>query len=318
MGTSSGTADAVLLGHVASALASEREDALPRALAVLVDGAGLRSAVLRDPTGAPLAVAGDVVHAVPVDRGGRPPEPVVELPVAARSRHATLTVVGARAAQLPLLRAVAAVLALAHEPAGDLAGDPALPLALLTAADDDADDTADALHDGPVQELVFARLAADAAVRGGDVVVVREAVQGALQSLRRALWFLRPRAADGELAGALAELSSRLVEAGRPPLELDLDDDACDGLSGPAAALAYRLVQALAAPADGHPTTVTATRDGACAVLRVGSAGPVPHPDRWAARARAVGGSTSCPDGAVVLQLPLSLPLPAPSPTPLT
>lgn len=162
-------------------------------------------------------------------------------------------------------------------------------LALLAAADLDADALADAIHDGALQALVVARYAADAAVRGGDPVQARDAVQDALVALRRVVWLLRPRGAD-DLPAALAELSTRLDA----PLALDVDPAVAAALAPAARVVAYRFVQASAAGA------VSLVRDGAAAVLSVD--GEVADPAGWAARARAVGGRL---DGASRLRLPL-------------
>ena len=289
----------LVLDGVASSLASGGSAALRGVLDRLVDQLQVGSAVLRDATGDLLAVGGDVVRVVPASRT---PDPVVELPVVAGDlRLATLTVVGARAQQLPLLRAVCAVVGLSL--AGPAIGP--LPLALLSAADADADEAADALHDGPVQALVVARLVADAAVRGGDAVAARDSVQSALQSLRRHLWFLRPRGADGGLGPALVQLSDRLVEAGRPALLLDVDPAAASRLTPGAASVAYRLVQATAASADQAPSGVAVRRLGSAVELRLDPPGPLAFPERWTARARAVGGSlTTTSAGSVVLSVP--------------
>ena len=288
---------AAVLGAAATRLAADGA-ALPAVLDDAVCALGLRSAVLRAADGDVRAVAGEVVHAVPTTRAGAGPEAVVELPVPG---GASLTVVGARPSHLPVLRALAAVLGLALRTSPD-----ALPLALLAAAEDDADEVADALHDGPVQELVVARLAADAAVRGGDPVHARDAVLSALQSLRRALWLLRPRGAgEGGLAGALEALSARLPESGRPALALQLDPGACDDLPPAAAAVAYRFVSAAARAVD-VPLGVRVGRAGGAVVVRVDAA--VPSPERWSARARALGATLSCGPGAGT-----ELRLPAPS-----
>jgi hypothetical protein len=156
------------------------------------------------------------------------------------------------------------------------------PAALLVAADADADRLADALHDDALQALVAARYAADAAVRGGDPAVARDAVQEALVALRRAVWLLRPRG-EADLPGALAELAAHRVAAGGPPLDLDLDDDVAAALPGAARAAAYRFVQAVATG-----SVVRLTRSGSDAVLSVD--GPLPDPAAWSARAAALGG----------------------------
>ncbi|HVM26870.1 MAG TPA: hypothetical protein VM433_04265 [Mycobacteriales bacterium] len=292
-----------MLAAAASELAAGGPDAVHRALAAVVRALSLRSAALRDLTsgGALRAVAGEVVHAVPHSRGASAGEPVVELPVhAAGEPVAVLTVVGALPVHLPLLRAFGAVLALAlGRPAG-------LPRDLLAAADADADAAADALHDGPVQELVFARLAADAAVRGGDVGTARDAVQAALQSLRRTLWMLRPRgAADGGLGPALTQLADRLVESGRPRPSLQLDDEACRALPPEAASVAYRLVQALVRSED-VPVPVRVGRSADVVTVVVEAAPPTP-PERWAARAAALGATLdTSAAGRTTLSVPVA------------
>lgn len=264
---------------------------------------GLRSAVLRDRSGAVLAVAGEVVHAVPVDRADSRPAPVVQLAVPVRGGEAAaLTVVGAGPGHLPLLRALSAVLGLALAVVPD-----DLPLALLEVVDAESTAAADALHDGPVQQLVAARLVADAAVRGGDVVAVRDAVQTALLSLRRALWLLRPRAGDeAGLVPALEQLSARLVEAGRPALALDADPAAARALPPHAASVGYRLVQALAA-GEGEPaSSVRLRRDGDRVELRVEAPLPLGAAGRWVARAHAIGATLITDVGSAVLTVPTS------------
>ena len=316
-GTVAGADAATLLGRIAGRLAVGGDDAHAGCLVLVVSGLALRSAVLRTADGAVLAVAGDVVHAVPLSRVDPRSAAVVELPVqAAGAPLATLTLVGARPSQLPLLRAVAAVLALDLRPAPVSA----LPLALLDAADAAADIAADVLHDGPVQELVAARYTADAVVRGGgDVALVRDAVQSALLSLRRALWLLRPRGAGpGGLAGALPQLSARLQEAGRPGLLLDVDAAACARLSPQAASVCCHLVQAVAGQAADRPTAVR-VRAAADRVRLELDADDVP-PDRatWSARASALGADLVHPEAATG-RLVLSVPVPArPTPAPTT
>lgn len=290
-----------LLARLAGELATGAgvADVLPAA----VRAVGLRSAVLRDGTGTLLAVAGEVMHAVPAERADCRPAPVLELPVPLRGcPAATLTVVGAGPGDLPLLRALAALLGLA------LTGAPAgLPLELLEVIDAESTAAADTLHDGPVQQLVAARLVADAAVRGGDVVAVRDAVQAALLSLRRTLWFLRPRGGDGGgLIPALRQLSERLVEAGRPALRLDADEDAARALSPQAASLAYRLAQAVAA-GEGRPASTVRLRcDRDRVLMRVEAPLRPAAGGGWAARARAVGGSISTDAAGVLLTVPAS------------
>lgn len=315
-------ADAVLPGRLAELLADHGEAGLTDALDLLVAELGLRSAVLRDAdpaapsasraTGPLRAVAGEAVHAVPTMRvvpTADSASATVELPVRAAGRDAgVLSVVGARPSQLPVLRAAASVLGLAlSRPRGgslDAVAD------LVAAADAEADAAADLLHDGPVQALVVAHYAAEAAVRGGDPAVAREAVQAALIELRRSLWHLRPRHdTDGGLAGALAQLSGRLEEAGRPALGFVLDELLAAALPAAVVSTAYRLVQAVAVPAGADPVRVTLRREGGTVVLDVEGGAPLTDVERWTNKARALGGSLSTSPA----RLRLAVPLPAPT-----
>jgi signal transduction histidine kinase len=316
-------ADPVLPGRLAELLADHGEAGLGEALDLLVTELGLRSAVLRDlvPAGrdgaaatrgaGPLrAVSGEAVHAVPSMRvvpAAEPSGATVELSVRAGGRDAgVLTVVGARPSQLPVLRAAAAVLGLAlSRPARSASSDAAADL--VAAADAEADAAADLLHDGPVQALVVAHYAAEAAARGGDPALAREAVQAALVELRRSLWHLRPRGpADGGLPGALGALSARLEEAGRPPLGFVLDELLAAAMPGAVVSTAYRMVQAMALPEGADPVRVALRREGAAIVLDVEGGAPLPDPDRWANKARALGGSLVTSEGRTRLAVPLS------------
>ncbi|MDT7547516.1 MAG: hypothetical protein QOE99_3626 [Actinomycetota bacterium] len=322
-------ADPVLPGRLAELLADHGEAGLGEALDLLVTELGLRSAVLRDlvPAGrdgaatrgaGPLrAVSGEAVHAVPSMRVVPATEAsgaTVELSVRAGGRDAgVLTVVGARPSQLPVLRAAAAVLGLALS--RPVRSAPAQAAAdLVAAADAEADAAADLLHDGPVQALVVAHYAAEAAARGGDPVLAREAVQAALVELRRSLWHLRPRGpADGGLPGALGALSARLEEAGRPPLGFVLDELLAAALPGAVVSTAYRMVQAMALPDGADPVRVALRREGGAIVLDVEGGAPLPDPDRWANKARALGGSLMTSEGRTRLAVPLSTPSAPPS-----
>ena len=182
-----------------------------------------------------------------------------------------------------------------------------LSSAVLSLAEAQADAAADALHDGALQALVFARYAADAAVRGGDPAVARDAVQEALVTLRRAVWLLRPRGRQG-LLEALQQLAVQLVDSGAAPVALDVDDAVAAGLEtelGPAAATAaYRLVQRAAGDA---PLTVRirCTPTG----LRIALDVPLTDPAGEALRARAVGGALLATRDGASLHLPLARPL---------
>jgi len=152
----------------------------------------------------------------------------------------------------------------------------AAPAALLARADADLDALADRLHDGVLQSLVVARYACDAVARGADPAVARDAVQAALVALRRDVWALRPRTGHG-LSAALTELALQRAAAGRPALDLELDDVP---VALAAAAVAYRLVQSVG---DDRRLTVRLTG----AVLDVDAA--VEDPAGWALRLHAVG-----------------------------
>lgn len=158
---------------------------------------------------------------------------------------------------------------------------PADPAELLLLADADRDALADGLHDGALQALVVARYAADAAVRGGDQALARDAVQDALVTLRRAVWLIRPRTTLG-LVDALAELSEQRVQAGGEPLALALDGVAAGRLSPAATSLAYRLVQTSGA------AQVRLVRVGSRARLELDTS--VSDAEAWRLRASAVGG----------------------------
>jgi hypothetical protein len=266
--------------------------ALGEFAALLADGSALSAALesLRSQTGAAGVLlrdaAGTLLAGDPALEG-----PLVELPVHGRSGSlvATLSVSGSHARHLPVLRSAAAVLGLALVPADD-------PL------EQDQDALADALHDGPVQALVVARYASDAAVRGGDAAVARDAVQSALVDVRRFLWHVRPRGATG-LVEALDQLSTRLVEAGSPAVGVLGDVEVAAALRGAPAVLAYRLVQALARP-GGPGVRVALKADGTRLLVDVDGGTPLADPDRWERRARALGGELTTSSSRIRLVLP--------------
>lgn len=317
--------DPLLVGRLAELLADQGEAGLPAALDLLVTELGLRSAVLRDvdgdrdrdggprELGGLRAVAGEAVHAVPSMRvvpASRGATATVELAVrAGGGQIGTLSVVGARPSHLPQLRAAAAVLGLAlSQPAA--AGLPDVVADLVSAADAEADAAADLLHDGPVQALVVAHYAAEAAARGGDPGMAREAVQAALVELRRSLWHLRPRRLeDGGLPGALELLSGRLEEAGRSPVGFVVDEVVAAALPAAVVSTAYRLVQAIALPPGGDPVRVALRREGSSIVLDVEGGTPPDDLGRWATRARALGGALTSDSDRVRLAVPLARPL---------
>jgi signal transduction histidine kinase len=285
---------AVVLGNLALALAEGTP--LAPALTAFVSSLGLRTAVVRSASGELLGVGGEVLHAVPHMRALPSSGPTLELPISG-ALGGSITVVGARPSQLPVLRAAAAVLGLASAPVAGAED-------LLDGVEQDRDELADALHDGPVQSLVVARYAADAAVRGGDPVAARDAVQQALVEVRRTLWHLRPRGATG-LLEALQNLSTQLVDAGGQPLEVVGDLAAATALRGPAGTAAFRLVQAVARP-DGPPVRLVVRRSEDQLVLDIEGAAALIAPERWLQRVRALSGDLSAHTGRLRLALPIS------------
>ena len=268
-----------VLGTLAGLLAEGGD--VPAALDVLVSGLGLRGAAVRTAAGDLVGTAGEVLR----DSAS----PVLEVPVRG-GVPAALTVTGARPSHLPTLRTAASIVGLALAPVSSVA--------LLDAADTERNHLADALHDGPVQALVAARFAADLAVRGGDSVAARDAVQTALVELRRSLWQIRPRGSAG-LVEALEQLSGQRVEAGLPPLGLVVDPTA--SLSGTTGALAYRIVQVASGPAS----RVAVRSDGQAVTVDVDGS-TLLAPELWAARARALGGDLFASAGRLRLVLPLT------------
>jgi signal transduction histidine kinase len=272
-------------------------------LQALVRDTALSSAVVRRHDGVLAALAGDAHLSVSRGRELLAPVDILAVPVPGPGGtvDAQLLVTGAGAWHAEALTVAAAAIGLA------LAGERHLESDLLLSAEQDRDELADALHDGPVQQLVFARYAADAAVRGDDPVVARDAVQGALVELRRFMWHLRPRAAD--LPHALEELSLHLAEAGQRVLGVSVQaGDSSPTRAG--AALAYRLVQAVAMVGSSAqpPLGVTLRRHDDGVVVTVD--GSIPRIDRWQRRARALGGSLSVDRDGLRLALPLRDPSP--------
>lgn len=159
---------------------------------------------------------------------------------------------------------------------------------LLALADTELDLVADRLHDGVLQSLVVARYACDAAARGADPALARDAVQVALVALRHEVWAMRPRS-DRGLAAALDDLSAQRARLGQAGLLLELDAGIVAGLPVVAGATAYRLVQAvLRTVGDDVVLAVRLTRSGPHALLDL-DAGLV-ESAVWSLRARALAG----------------------------
>lgn len=259
-----------VVGEVAAALAEGRP--LRDALRVLARELDLRSVVVRSAAGEVLGVGGESLQAVTALRSEQ--DVWLEFPVPGLE-GSTLTVRGGRPSQLPALRAVAAVigLALSAHAVPDVS-----PVDVAADSELELDAIADAVHDGPLQSLMVARYAVDAAMRGADPAVMREAIQQAVVELRQLVWTLRPRG-DAGLTAALQQLSTALVKADALPLELALEGP---DPAGPTALLAYRLVQAVLS--KGAPVRV---RLSGTAIDIAGA--PLPTPQRWVRRASALG-----------------------------
>jgi len=171
-------------------------------------------------------------------------------------------------------------------------------LDLIAATDAAADAAADRLHDGPIQALVVARYAADLAVRGGDPVLARDAVQDALVQLRAALWHLRPRRpSEGDFSAALSQLSQHLLDEGRDGLEADVDLDVARALPPSFASIAYRLVQAVALPLSAGPVGLSLRRVHGCFTLELVGGAVLDALGAWAGGARALGGTLTAEPG---------------------
>ena len=239
-----------VLGQFAAVLAEGGP--LSEALHGLAAGLPVRNVVVRAADGELLGVGGEALQVMQVVPAH---EVSLELPVPGPGGTplAALSVRGGRPSQLPVLRAAAAVLglALSAAPAQDLVED----------REQELDELADALHDGPMQSLMVARYAVDAALRGSDLEPARAAVQDALVELRQLLGTCVPAASDG-LLPALEQLTTKGGAPARarrcPRLRLDVE---------PAVAtLAYRVVQA-AAPAQ---VRVGLQAEGICVEINSG------------------------------------------------
>ena len=284
---------------------------VPRALDTLVAQTGLAGAVLRGPAsdGAPgpvLATGEPSFHGPDVETAGMVVELPVHRPGVPAVPLAVLSVAGASPGLLPALRAAAALLGLALTAASSCGG--AAPCDALDAVEHDRGRIADRLHDVALQDLLVARLAADAAVRGAPAEAARDAVQHALVGLRRLLWHVRPRQ-EQDLAAALTALSDRLVEAGGLPLAV-LGVLPPAGLDPVVGTTAFRVVQAVAfdaAPGD-RAVTVALRPDPStpgALVLDVDGGAELSEPDRWRTRLRAHGGDLVRIPGRLRVLLPL-------------
>jgi two-component system NarL family sensor kinase len=174
-----------------------------------------------------------------------------------------------------------------------------LAAAILLAQEQERRRVAEALHDGPVQELVglgltldalSAELRADAPAAAAGVARAAASARDSVKALRRAIFDLHPMALE-ELgfAAATRALVQRLEWRGA---RVSLDLAAADGLSETHRTVAFRVVQEAIANVARHsePTRVaiTARRDGERIVVEVADDGRGFDPGR--ARPRIEGG----------------------------
>jgi signal transduction histidine kinase len=178
-----------------------------------------------------------------------------------------------------------------------------LVVRFIDATEREREQLAGELHDGPLQSLVAARYVTDMAglaVRDGSFDEARQGVQDGLVSARRALWQLRPHAADGiDLAGALHNLGGQLGESAG--LRVTVSSEDLPAVIPPSiGSAAFRLVQEMlrtsaleraataatvAAEVDGGVLVVTVTDDGVGQVVEV-----APGLARWREWVSLLGG----------------------------
>jgi hypothetical protein len=164
------------------------------------------------------------------------------------------------------------------------------------------------LREGPLASLVAARYALDT---GSERSAVRAVVQQALRELRRVVVAQRAGGVDGDLARGLRGLVEDLRHSGCR-VDLLIADLPAGSVPPSAAVTAYRVVAAALNGVSGRPSVIV-TGDVAAECLIVSVTGARdPHDagalDRWARRARALGGSLERHPDGVVLRLPCRLP----------
>jgi hypothetical protein len=173
------------------------------------------------------------------------------------------------------------------------------------------------LYDTVGEALVAIRYAADLVVAGrADAGVLDEAVRGAHGTLRRSLRDLRAQALDDGLRAALRGLAVRSggdrPADGRPALLITVQarDSALDAVAPPIAVTVQRIAEAVLRSTTGR-VTVSATCDVHGVKLHVDSADigcDASELDRWARRAKALGGRLDVRPDGVELRLPAQLP----------
>ena len=147
------------------------------------------------------------------------------------------------------------------------------------------------LHDEVLQTLVTARWFAE---KAGDEAT-RDALRQAIDEAREAMWRLRPRAADGRLVRALAELAERHTDRCVSVRSAGVPDVIDPG----AATAAFRVVQAALAASHGATVDVRVELRSGVLTVAVADDGPaydatLHEPDseltRWLTRTAAYGG----------------------------
>jgi hypothetical protein len=292
-------ATAPLLGRAAAVLADGGGEVVPRLLTVLAESLDVpRSAVAVElpPT---LGTTTPVGLVLPLQRrpehGHR-----VELPLTAANRLVGVLVVAVPDATVgtgPALHAFADLLAAAVA----YRGADAPPVELEA----DYASLAGRLHDGPIQTLLAARLAAELAARSGgdDLADVAVLVTTALRELRRVMWELRPRTGEG-LGAALEQLAAHDAAGPAPRLfDVTVDREAASRLSPAAAAIGYRLTQTvLRGATSALRVTVRPGTTGTAVRLQItGADADIPDVDRWQRRAALAGGRLRVERGSVDL-----------------
>lgn len=275
--------ETVVLAAAARLLAAHSSfDAVHALLELLRTATGAASVELESATGCvavgtPLAAAGRTAG-VPVVRAGA----VVGVLHLAHGRS-----------RPRLVESVADLLAVA------LVADPALGAALLAEAEADLEAVAGRLHDGPAQDAVASRYAANLLARG---VMTTEDVSDALdrvsRGLREAVSDLHSRGHDGDVGAAL-----RVLAESHGDVTLTVGED-LPALASATATLGYRVVQA--ALVLGGAVSVLPGGDGSVDVVVAGLPGGLAHEvqRRFLARCAALGAQVDPEPVSLRLRLP--------------
>ncbi|HVF04929.1 MAG TPA: hypothetical protein VNA20_08825 [Frankiaceae bacterium] len=180
------------------------------------------------------------------------------------------------------------------------AAEAAAALAALAEVEEERAALSALLHDDVLQSMLAARFTAELTGASRDVV---DAIRGAIDEAKAAMWALRPRTADGQLLDALDQLAAR---TGPRTLVTFRADGLPERIDPAAATVAFRVVQAAAAACEG--TTLQVRVSLVCDVLTVSVADDGPPYDavayepasdltRWLARAGTLGGRARVSEG---------------------